>query len=323
MLQVLDVAITQAPSYEQNVTVDFPINAIFSAVMETQAGLATLLNPMVNQQFKAMFNAWAQFLASSESCSVLTDAPGGWFSPQAINNMPDFVETYVCDPSAPHYGFQSWDDFFTRKLLPGVRPFQFPDNPLVINSACESTVYNIAHNIQASDKFWLKGRQYSLTQMLNDDPLASQFVGGTVYQTFLGATSYHRWHSPIDGTVSRTVEIPGGYFSSAPDLPGSIVPSAQTYMASTPARQLMFIKSDNPAIGLMCFIAVGMTELSSCEVNVRDGQKINKGDELGMFHFGGSTHCLIFRPDTKISFDPTYSVGTIAPVGSAIATVAS
>jgi phosphatidylserine decarboxylase len=52
----------------------------------------------------------------------------------------------------------------------------------------------------------------------------------------------------------------------------------------------------------MCFIAVGMAEASTCEVTVAVGQRVSKGDEIGMFHFGGSTHCLLFRPETAVTF---------------------
>jgi phosphatidylserine decarboxylase len=30
---------------------------------------------------------------------------------------------------------------------------------------------------------------------------------------------------------------------------------------------------------------------------------VTKGDQLGMFHFGGSSHCLIFRPEVQLEFD--------------------
>ena len=53
----------------------------------------------------------------------------------------------------------------------------------------------------------------------------------------------------------------------------------------------------------MCFVAVGMSEVSSDEITVRVGQHINKGDQLGMFHFGGSTHVLLFRPETNVKFN--------------------
>jgi len=66
---------------------------------------------------------------------------------------------------------------------------------------------------------------------------------------------------------------------------------------------LLFIEADNPYIGLMCFIAVGMTEVSSCEIMVAEGQKIQKGQQTGMFHYGDSTFCLLFHPDVEIDFD--------------------
>jgi phosphatidylserine decarboxylase len=68
-------------------------------------------------------------------------------------------------------------------------------------------------------------------------------------------------------------------------------------------RAIVFIEADHPAIGLMAFLGVGMVEVSTCEITVYDGQKVQKGDEIGMFHFGGSTHCLLFQPDVKIDFD--------------------
>jgi phosphatidylserine decarboxylase len=56
-------------------------------------------------------------------------------------------------------------------------------------------------------------------------------------------------------------------------------------------------------IGLMAVLFVGMAEVSSTEFTVYEGQHVNKGDQLGMFHFGGSTHCLIFRPGVELEFD--------------------
>ncbi|KAJ7729269.1 phosphatidylserine decarboxylase [Mycena maculata] len=49
----------------------------------------------------------------------------------------------------------------------------------------------------------------------------------------------------------------------------------------------------------MCLMAVGMTDVSTCEMTVKESGHIVCGDELGMFHFGGSTHVLIFRLETK------------------------
>jgi phosphatidylserine decarboxylase len=46
-----------------------------------------------------------------------------------------------------------------------------------------------------------------------------------------------------------------------------------------------------------------MAEVSTCEITVYEGQRVQKGSQLGMFHFGGSTHCLLFRPGVNLEFD--------------------
>ena len=43
------------------------------------------------------------------------------------------------------------------------------------------------------------------------------------------------------------------------------------------------------------------TELN--EFTVKPGDTVKKGDQIGMFHYGGSSHLLIFKPDVKLEFD--------------------
>ncbi|THU82402.1 hypothetical protein K435DRAFT_872340 [Dendrothele bispora CBS 962.96] len=89
-----------------------------------------------------------------------------------------------------------------------------------------------------------------------------------------------------------------------PDGPDPAGPNfSQGYITSLAARALVWIKADKDEIGLMGFLAVGMCEVSSCEVTVKAGDRVKKGDQLGIFHFGGSTHCLLFRPETKVTFE--------------------
>lgn len=93
----------------------------------------------------------------------------------------------------------------------------FPDDNTLVNNACKFAVYRIASDIKAPVEFWLKGEKYSLSYMLNNEKeYVDQFVSGTVYQAFLSAISYHRWHSPINGTVVRTELIPGTYYAESP-----------------------------------------------------------------------------------------------------------
>ncbi|KAF9262278.1 phosphatidylserine decarboxylase-like protein [Marasmius fiardii PR-910] len=310
MLELFNYLLGWAPEWECNDLGQMgilPFLAILEWSMNTSAGREVFSDLRVNAQFKQMFDVWAEYLSSYDSTYVL-NADDGWLRPSAIKD--DFAQTFVCDTTQPHFGFKSWDDFFTRRLRPGVRPVVEPDNDSIITSACESHVLTFAHGVQAKDKFWLKGCPYTLETMFNYDPLTQFFIGGTVYQGFLASTNYHRWHSPIDGVVVKIVHVLGTYYLQSPWLgfetakgPDYYTPDdSQVYLSHSQTRSLLFVEANNPDIGLMCIMMIGMVEISTCEVTVREGARIKKGDELGTFHFGGSTHCLVFRPQTKLVF---------------------
>lgn len=142
--------------------------------------------------------------------------------------------------------------------------------------------------------------------MLANDPAAEEFGRGTVYQAYLNPYNYHRWHSPVSGTILSTKIVEGTYYSETecegedPAGPNN----SQGYITHVAARAIIQIMADDPAIGRMALIPVGMAEVSSCVVNpgIVPGTQVKKGEELGYFQFGGSTHCLIFRANTIKAF---------------------
>ncbi|PWW73985.1 hypothetical protein C7212DRAFT_365481 [Tuber magnatum] len=295
MLECFNEIMTTAPAYQKDTgLVGFPLNAIIDWPMGTTSGFAAFLNEKVNAQFTKVLNYWGNFLKSPESAYVLNDDPeSGWFGEAAMSEelMQNFSTTYICDPAAQHYGFTSWDDFFVREFRPDARLIELPDDDRFIINACESGPYSLQTDVKAMDRFWIKGQPYSVSHMLAQDPLADQFVGGT--------------HSPVNGTIVKKVQIPGTYYSEArvAGFDEAAPNESQGYITEVATRALVFIQADNPNIGLMCFMAVGMAEVSTCEVTVDEGDQVKKGDQLGMFHFGGSTHCLMFRKGVKVIFE--------------------
>ena len=210
---------------------------------------------------------------------------------EANSTFECFEKIFDSNPHFPYYGFSSWDAFFVREFKHGVRPVSKPNDDNVIVNACESAPYALKTGVKLSDQFWLKGQAYSLENMLNWDEYSSKFAGGTVYHAFLSALSYHRWHSPVNGTVKKAYVVNGTYFlgnkyqSFLYDQPDTAGPNnSQGFLTAVATRALIFIEADNPAIGLMCFIAVGMAEVSSCEITVKPGDHLRKGDQMGMFH---------------------------------------
>jgi phosphatidylserine decarboxylase len=106
----------------------------------------------------------------------------------------------------------------------------------------------------------------------------------------------------------------------------------------------MFIEADNKTLGLVCFLGIGMTEVSTCDITVKEGQHVKKGDELGMsqqpwtdrqrytwinltldlgmFHYGGSSHVCLFRKGVELEgFPETENVEHNVRVRSKLAVV--
>ncbi|MFT6984878.1 MAG: phosphatidylserine decarboxylase [Psychromonas sp.] len=339
-LQLLNAVMTKSPTYNDTGCVGFPINAILDWSMGTEGGFAAFLNDKLNAQFKKVLQHWGTFLNSVDSNYVLSidnhpiQGSGHkltkqycWLSDKAMVAMMnmmrqhkepikpeehakarlEFIDTFQCDPRDEHYGFTCWDDFFTREFRDGKRPIAAEGNDNVIVNACESAPYRVTkgNDVKLRNQFWIKGQPYSLSHMLNNDKRAEQFVGGTVYQAFLSAKSYHRWNCPISGTIIKTQMVDGSYYSETPvaGYDDAAPNDSQGYIAEVATRAVIFIEADNPAIGLMAIVFIGMAEVSSCDIRVYEGQKVSKGQPMGTFHFGGSSHCMLFRKEVELEFD--------------------
>ncbi|MEU7043423.1 phosphatidylserine decarboxylase family protein [Streptomyces varsoviensis] len=321
MLHLLDAIIRTTPEFippgssNSAGLIGFPINVILNWAMGTQAGFAAFLNKDVNKQLKVVLNEWAKYLKSNKSKEELKRRK--WLTPEALKAMADpgkkFEDLFDCKPEDAYYGFTSWNDFFTRKIrkeAPDPRPIADGDN--VVASACEAFPYRLSEKVRLHRHFSIKGQPYSLAHLLDtahrgtDEPKAEDYVDGTVYQGFLSALAYHRWHSPVKGKIKACRQIPGAYYAEAPSsLCDPAAPDiSQGYISHVGTRVLIFIEADNKKLGTLCFVAIGMAEVSSCVLSVKPGDTVQKGQELGMFQYGGSSHCLVFGPSVKLSFVP-------------------
>ncbi len=293
LLIALDEITRMAPYYDTH-SVAFPMSALFSYMMMTDAGEAIFRNAAFNEAIRQILKEWCRYLNTPESRHTLNHSPHGWLSPFAYQDMK--LYEFVTDKSDPHWGWKSYNDFFHRAIKPEARPVAGPDDPSVIVSANDGHVLTIARGVKRTDKFWLKGEPYSLADMLNRSKYVDSFVNGYVFQSFLSGANYHRWHAPVAGIIEEAYVVDGLQFSDAesagPD-PGADL--AEGYYASVNTRGLVFIKADNKAVGMVCVIPIGITEISSVEITVKAGDKVKKGDQLGYFSYGGSTLALVFE----------------------------
>lgn len=301
MLSMMNLIIGRAPRFEEDERKRnfFPMSSLFVYMMFTPAGREAFRNRAFNDAIRVVLQAWCDYLDSPSSRHVL-DRTTGWLSPAAwkLMNLDDFV---IPDPNREDGGFTSFNAYFHREIKLEKRPLAGPDDSKVIVSANDGTIYRIARDVRREARFWAKGQPYSLEHML-DGHYVDEFEHGDVFQAFLSGANYHRWRSPVSGTIVHQTLVGGLMFSELEsagfdDSAGTL---SQGYQASVNTRGLVFIRADDPGIGLVCVMPIGITEISSISF-CRDPEKdprVGKGDELGWFSYGGSTLCLVFQKGT-------------------------
>ncbi|PYH44310.1 phosphatidylserine decarboxylase family protein [Aspergillus saccharolyticus JOP 1030-1] len=340
LIDAIDQVIRTVPAWtsvvEKQCVIACPMNEVLIWFMNTRTGSEILARQDINAHFHAILETWGQYLTSPASAQAIHPGKGGWVSAGALSELLEvvanahnttfrptrFEQAFLCDPALPNYGFRSWDDFFTRRFRPGVRPVASPADDRVLTNPCESQPHALVHQVPATAPFSLKGTVYALQEMLGDTPetqrqTARLFAGGTVFQAWLSAFSYHRWHAPCTGTVVSVRQLRGTYFAADPargfehrdPATGRSCPDRQapdlslTMISSMATRTAVLLQADNPALGTVGFLAIGMADVSSCVATVREGERVVKGQEIGSFHYGGSSFCLLFEPGVKLRFE--------------------
>jgi len=320
LLATLNHIIQRAPKYNPDPAKRnaFPMSALFVYMMFTPSGETAFRLTDFNSAIRAILQAWCDYLDSPASQDVLNTGEYGWLSPSAyeFNKLNEFI---IPDKNAPHWGFASYNAYFHRQINLEYRPLASPNDPKVIVSANDGTMYNLSRRVKKSDTFWIKSQPYSLVNILDNSPYTDHFVGGDVMQSFLSGANYHRWRAPISGKIVEARIINGLMFSELHsegfDPQAGIF--SQGFEASVNTRGLVIIESEDPIIGKVAVIPIGITEISSITIGVKVGQQVKKGEELGYFSYGGSTLCLVFQPKAIKRFTvkaPT----TKDPTGEAI-----
>jgi phosphatidylserine decarboxylase len=315
VLDLINVIAQTPPEFAYSEFCGVPINALVVDLINTESGQSLFSHPRVNYHLKNIFNDYASMLKSKKSLMYLNHEAGGWLSEEALKEVN--YNDFVCDQSAPHYGFQCWNDWFTRRLTPNARPVDGEDDPLVIVHAAENypltSIKLPFTNVKKTDKFWLKENRYSLYDMLDAEKMGikhvvdESFVGGTIYQGFLCPWCYHWWHTPVSGTIEYSYSLAGTYYMQNPSFDISNMNNyffSQVFMSNVSARHVLIINTHNPEIGRVALVEIGMVEVSSCIPLVKVGDKVKKGEPIGRFEYGGSSHVIVFDRKAKLEFNP-------------------
>ncbi len=212
--------------------------------------------------------------------------------PKSVTKVAPFVQKYDIDLSiAVKQKFDSFNDFFTRNLKRDARSVAQDSNVVVSPADGKILVFD---DISETD-FFVKGYRFNLYDFLSDSSLAKKYRTGTLMIIRLAPPDYHRFHFPVNGTVSANVKITGDYFSVSPLALRKMVD-----VFCMNKREYVTIATHE--FGDVVMAEVGATMVGSI-IQTYHGDKSVKGAEKGYFKFGGSTVILLFEKDKIIVDD--------------------
>ncbi len=186
--------------------------------------------------------------------------------------------------------FTSFNDFFYRKLKPSARPI---GNDFVSPGDGKLLAFE---NIADVHNFFVKGREFTLKEFLNNDELAKNYKNTSLFILRLAPNDYHRYHFPFSGTPSAMTKIKGDYFSVSPYA----LASNFTKVFCENKREYCILSTEKK--GKIIIAPVGATMVGSIIETYKANSPISKGDEMGYFAFGGSTIVLLVDKN-KITID--------------------
>ena len=201
-----------------------------------------------------------------------------------IKNFNIDTDIFTNDPS----DFKSFNDFFIRKLTPESRPINKDKNILISPGDGRLLAYT---NIDINSLIQVKGITYSLSELLEDNPIANEYAGGTCLVLRLCPVDYHRLHFIDDGIPEKSNIVNGNYYSVNPTALERI---PKLYCQNK--REWSIFHSEN--FGDVVLMEVGATCVGSIVQTYEPNKKVSKGDEKSYFKFGGSTTILFFKENT-------------------------
>lgn len=210
-------------------------------------------------------------------------------APESKAHILPFIQSFDLEDSLSELAkeniedYSCFNEFFGRSLKDGVRPIAEPENKLVTSSPadCRLTAYP---TVDLATKYWIKGFGFTLERLLADKDLAAKFDGGSIVIARLAPQDYHRWHSPVDGTVVSVKEIPGAYYTVNPQ---AIREEGTLDVFCENKRSVMVLERTETSAPI-AVIAVGAMLVGSIKYNEglnQPGAKVERGQCLGTYGF--------------------------------------
>lgn len=245
-------------------------------------------------------------------------------SPLSVGQADPFIENYQIDQKkflVPDGGFESFNDFFCRKLKPEF--IQFPKDKALMGSPCEARL-SVFPILGPKNQITVKGAELSVPEILGEarsDFAESLYGRGHAWVFRLCPKDYHRFHFFDDCIPGIPIRMAGGLHSVNP-----VALDEVKKIFETNERQVTFLKTEN--FGEIAFIEVGALCVGKIKQSFLPGARVRRGFEKGLFEFGASTVILLTHdsdlvPDPDILKMTLQGFETFVSIGEPVGKLAS
>ena len=184
--------------------------------------------------------------------------------------------------------YRSFNDCFTRKIKAENRPIPMEADLFV--SPCDARLS--VYPIREDSVFHIKGSDYSVKGLLGgNEALTEKYAGGICLVFRLCVHHYHRYVYFDGGKKGENVFLPGKLHTVRPIALESFPVFVQN------CREYTVMETEN--FGTATQIEVGAMLVGKIQ-NHHAEHTFSRGEEKGMFLYGGSTVVLLLEKDTAV-----------------------
>lgn len=217
----------------------------------------------------------------------------------------------LSEAQVPDGGFPCISALFTRTLKPSARPVASGEEMMV--APVDGVLRE--HGPAVGHQWTVKGLDMTLEELLGGDPLIPRLKTGEVYHFYLSPPDYHHIHSPVEGTIVKSVYIPGTLWPVNEWAVNRI-----RGLFSFNERLVTWIESP---FGLVAVVMVGALNVGRMTVTYDSwltnsgrlpdepvrvyvpGKRIGRGERIGTFHMGSSVVLVLEkRPPGALALTP-------------------
>ena len=207
----------------------------------------------------------------------------GWYNNCCLSKrkIKPFVEQYkICLKDYEEKEYNSFNEFFIRKIKEGKRPVDLTDSSLVAPSDSKLSVYPIRNR----NLLEIKGVRYTLQELVGEGIDLKDYEGGKCLIFRLTMDDYHRYIFVDNGRLKSSYEVKGKLHTVS-----SLSKDHKIYRQNT--RVVNLLETQN--FGTIVCIEVGALLVG--KIRNHSISSFHRGMEKGYFELGGSTIIMLFQ----------------------------